>query len=249
VIKQNIKFFNTGTFLSQLLYAFDSSQFCKLSHIAYTSSQNKELTKSSTANVTMGSNITVPIKPYTHLCAYLQPAYLEAFNIDALRVRTALCAASNLTLIPSAPTNTSALNTTILDTYDEYVSTLFSYVLISSSTTTPEADSLCFQARDRQPEVANTGIKSSVVYNVVCGRDGRRMSENESGFALQRWTTKVFLHVLENASDEGAWRAWLCANLDAKAMAVTGMDGVGVMKEVCGGARIGESWCSDPYLC
>ena len=68
------------------------------------------------ANVTMGSNITVPISPYTHLCAYLQPAYLEAFNIDSDRVRTALCAASNLTLIPPAPSNTSALNDTLLDT-------------------------------------------------------------------------------------------------------------------------------------
>jgi hypothetical protein len=30
VIQQNIKFFNTGTFLSQLLYAFDTSQFREL---------------------------------------------------------------------------------------------------------------------------------------------------------------------------------------------------------------------------
>lgn len=30
VIKENIRFFNTGTFLSQLLYAFDSSHFRKL---------------------------------------------------------------------------------------------------------------------------------------------------------------------------------------------------------------------------
>lgn len=197
----------------------------------------------------MGSNITVPISPYTHLCAYLQPAYLEAFNIDSDRVRTALCAASNLTLIPPAPSNTSALNDTLLDTYNEYVSTLFSYLLISSSTTTPEADELCFMARDGEPGVENTGMKGSVVYNVACGRDGRRLSENEAGFAMRRWTTKVFLLALENASDEGAWRAWLCANLSAKAMRVTGLDGAGVVEEICGGARIGESWCCDPYLC
>ncbi|GAB7324380.1 hypothetical protein MBLNU13_g08323t2 [Cladosporium sp. NU13] len=210
-ITSNIRFFNTGTFLSQLLYAFDSSQFL---------------------NVTMGSNITVPINPYTHLCAYLQPDYLEAFNIDSVRVRTALCAASNLTLVPPAPSNTSALNDTLLDTYNEYVSTLFSYLLISSSTTTSEADELCFMARDGEPGVENTGMKGSVVYNVACGRDGRRLSENEAGFAMQRWTTKVFLLALDNASDEGAWRAWLCATLSAKAMRVTGLDGAGVMEEL-----------------
>jgi hypothetical protein len=197
----------------------------------------------------MGSNITVPVTPYTHLCAYMQPAYLEAFNIDSLRVRTALCAASNLTLTPPAPTNTSELNDTLNDTYNQYVSTLFSYVLISSSTTTPEADDLCATARIGEPGVENTGLGGSIVYNVVCGRDGRRMSENESGFALQRWSTKVFLYALVNASDEGAWKAWLCANLSADAMKVMGLDGVGVMEEVCGGAVIGESWCSDPYLC
>lgn len=197
----------------------------------------------------MGSNITVSISPYTHLCASLQPAYLEAFNIDSTRVRTALCAASNLTLIPPAATNTSTLNDTILDTYNEYVSTLFSYLLISSSTSTPEADALCFMARNGEPGVENTGMRGSVVYNVACGRDGRRLSENEAGFAMQRWTTKVFLLALENASEEPAWRAWLCANLSKEAMHVTGLDGEGVMEEVCEGERIGERWCSDPYLC
>lgn len=201
------------------------------------------------ANVTLGSNITVTIKPYTHLCAYLQPAYLEAFNIDPVRVRTALCAASNLPLIPSPPANTSALNDTLLDDYNKYVSYLFSYLLIYSSTSTPEADELCFRARDSQPAVANTGMDGAVVYNVVCGRDGRRMSENESGFALQRWTTKVFLQALENASDQGAWMAWLCQNLDMGAMNVTGLDGAGAKNEVCGGEKIEERWCSDPYLC
>lgn len=197
----------------------------------------------------MGSNTTDTIKPYTHLCAYLQPAYLEAFNIDSVRIRKALCAAANLPLIPPPPTNTSALNDTLLDDYNKYVSYLFSYVLISSSTTTPEADELCFRARDREPAVENTGMMGSVVYNVVCGRDGRRMSENESGLALQRWTTKVFLQVLENASDQGSWMAWLCQNLDVGAMNVTALDGAGAMEEVCGGAKIGQSWCSDPYLC
>lgn len=87
------------------------------------------------------------------------------------------------------------------------------------------------------------------MYNVVCGRDGRRMSENEAGLAMRTWTTKVFLNVLENASGEAGWMEWLCGNLDAVSMNVVALDGEAVMEEVCGGAKVGETWCYDPWLC
>lgn len=66
---------------------------------------------------------------------------------------------------------------------------------------------------------------------------------------MQVWTTRVFLQVLENASDAKDWMPWLCDNLDAGAMNVTGLDGDAAKREVCGGGKVGEEWCSDPYLC
>jgi hypothetical protein len=75
------------------------------------------------------------------------------------------------------------------------------------------------------------------------------MSENERGFAIELWTTKVFLLVLENASEEEGWVDWLCGNLDAHAMNVVGLEGNETITEVCGGEKMGEKWCSDPYLC
>lgn len=197
----------------------------------------------------MSPNITVATNPYTHLCAYLQPSYLEDLNIDSDRVRSALCTASNLTQTPPPPANTSALNDTIISDQTKWASILFSYVLISTSTTTPEADALCLLAQSKEPGVENTGLGGSIVYNVVCGRDGRRMSENEAGLAMRTWTTKVFLNVLENASDEVSWMEWLCGNLDAVSMNVVSLNGDAVMEEVCGGARVGETWCYDPWLC
>lgn len=102
---------------------------------------------------------------------------------------------------------------------------------------------------DHEPGIENTGLEASVVNNVACGRDGRRRSSNENLGALQTWTTKVFLQVLEHVSDNQGWGEWLCGNLDAGAMNVTGMDGEAAKVEVCGGGKVGEGWCSDPYLC
>ena len=66
---------------------------------------------------------------------------------------------------------------------------------------------------------------------------------------MRTWTTKVFLQVLEHASDDRGWMGWLCGNLDAGAMNVTGLDGDAAKREVCGGGEVGEGWCGDPYLC
>jgi hypothetical protein len=141
------------------------------------------------------------------------------------------------------------LNDTILTTYQQYTSILFTYILISTSTSTPEADALCDLAQANEAGVENTGLKGSVVYNVACGRDGRRMSNNEALGSVARWSTKVFLQVLEHVSVEVGWMEWLCGNLSAEAMDVLGLDGEAAVEEVCGGGRVGETWCSDPWLC
>jgi hypothetical protein len=75
------------------------------------------------------------------------------------------------------------------------------------------------------------------------------MSSNEALGSVERWSTKVFLQVLENISGEVGWMEWLCGNLDAKAMSAVGLDGEAALVEVCGGSRVGETWCSDPWLC
>lgn len=69
------------------------------------------------------------------------------------------------------------------------------------------------------------------------------MSAYENGSAFQLWTTKVFLAVLENASDDYDWVPWLCRNLDEASMGVAALDGSGVLREVCGKGRLGSEGC------
>jgi hypothetical protein len=70
------------------------------------------------------------------------------------------------------------------------------------------------------------------------------MSGDESGYALQLWTTRAFLTILENASDDYDWTPWLCRELDEESMHVTGLLGSGVKREVCGKGKLGgESGC------
>ena len=70
------------------------------------------------------------------------------------------------------------------------------------------------------------------------------MDANESGAAMQLWTTKAFLAILENASDDYDWTPWLCRELDEKSMNVTGLLGSGLKREVCGKGKLGcDSSC------
>lgn len=54
------------------------------------------------------------------------------------------------------------------------------------------------------------------------------------------WRTKLFVNIIENVSDSYSWKAWLCANLDAEALRVMGLDGVRASQAVCWDANHGE---------
>jgi len=69
------------------------------------------------------------------------------------------------------------------------------------------------------------------------------MAEDESSVAMQLWTTKAYLAILENASDDSWWTTWLCDNLDVGSMNVTGLLGLGAKREVCGKGRLGNGEC------
>jgi hypothetical protein len=71
------------------------------------------------------------------------------------------------------------------------------------------------------------------------------MDENESGYAMQLWTTKAFLAILENASDDPGWMPWLCRNLDDGSMNVTALLGMGIKREVCGQGKLGSGQCDE----
>jgi hypothetical protein len=74
------------------------------------------------------------------------------------------------------------------------------------------------------------------------------MSSDEKGTAFRLWTTKVFLTILENASDDSDWVPWLCRSLDERSMNVTSLWGIGVMRELCGKGRLGSGECGCGYL-
>ena len=55
------------------------------------------------------------------------------------------------------PTNTTAIPDQVLASYSDTISTLFAYLLISSSRNSVEADDICVRAMERQAEVENSG--------------------------------------------------------------------------------------------
>jgi hypothetical protein len=69
------------------------------------------------------------------------------------------------------------------------------------------------------------------------------MAEDESSVAMQLWTTKAYLTILENASADDEWMPWLCDNLDEGSMNVTSLLGIGIMREVCGKKKLGNGEC------
>jgi hypothetical protein len=108
------------------------------------------------ANATNASIAYSP-HPFAHLCAVLQPAYLEAFDLDSARIRSAFCSAANVLSLPPTPVATTSLSWDVLASYSETVSTLFAYLLISSSRNSGEADEICTKTIERQAEVENSG--------------------------------------------------------------------------------------------
>lgn len=118
---------------------------------------------------------------------------------------------------------------------------LFGYLLVSASTNSTEADILCDRVIDLVPSIANTGLDHHAVSEVACGKDGRRLSNSEAQIFLRTWKSKAFVYLLENASDDPDWCGWLCDNLDVGAMNQTGLDGLAVSDQFCGGEALDET--------
>jgi hypothetical protein len=176
MIKRNTRFFSTGLFITQLWYAFDLSQYRKSTktqnrlstpplpiHDSDTSHPTQQTAESktnpSTPTPANATNVSIAYSPhpFAHLCAVLQPAYLEAFDLDSVRIRSAFCSASNVLSLPPTPATTTSISPDVLASYSETVATLFAYLLISSSRNSGEADEICTKTIERQAEVENSG--------------------------------------------------------------------------------------------
>lgn len=165
IVKKNVRFFSTGLFITQLWYAFDLSQYRKSTQQPRTWTQNEDRNPTrpketqltpQKANST-NTSIAASSHPFAHLCAVLQPSYLEAFDLDSARIRSTFCAAANLTSLPPTPVAKSAISHDVLASYSDTISTLFAYLLITSSRNSVEADEICVKAMERQAEVENSG--------------------------------------------------------------------------------------------
>lgn len=44
---------------------------------------------------------------------------------------------------------------------------------------------------------------------------------------------RYYVTVLENISDVGGWKKWLCDNMDVAKMDAVGLDGVGAQHQIC----------------
>jgi hypothetical protein len=158
MIKKNTRFFSTGLFITHLWYSFDLSQYRKNNQRHRELKRRKLTPQLQIANAT-DATIAYSPHPFAHLCAVLQPAYLEAFDLDSVRIRSAFCSAANVTTLPPAPTTsgTRSITSDILAGYSDTISTLFAYLLISSSRNSVEADQICVKAKERQADVDNSG--------------------------------------------------------------------------------------------
>lgn len=180
------------------------------------------------------------------MCNSLRPNLLEAFEIQSDRFLPAICAASNLTITPPPffnGTNATQASQEALDTHQRLRSTFFAYLMIASNTNGPEADALCHTLIDRKPSLSNEGFDSELVSQTACGIDGRRLSAWEAGTAIRLWFSRVYVHILRHASDAPDWLPWLCENLDAGAMNVTGLYGKTIKKGICARADGCRSGC------
>lgn len=199
-------------------------------------------------------NATLSTNPFYHLCTTIRPALLTPFNIQPERFQTAICAYSNISSLTPPPINNTTDNPAVagpysdaVTVYKEITSKLFGYLLVTTSTNSTEADILCDRTTVAVPAIENTGLKGRVVNEVACGKDGRRLSNDEALIFLKTWQTRAFEHVLENASDDALWAEWLCANLDVGAMNQTGLYGLEVQDRFCGYAYVDEEDCESDW--
>lgn len=105
--------------------------------------------------------------------------------------------------------------------------------MIATSTTYALSDDLCDRGRNFVPPLGRQGLDGTNTTVMLCGAEGRRQSAEELHHKMTLWKTKLFVNMVEHVSDQPEWLEWLCLNLNATALKVTGLFGSRATSAVC----------------
>lgn len=167
-----------------------------------------------------------------YLCDNFRYRLLEGFRVIGQPAVNATCLAAGTQLNPRPEGALAAIDDPTTDVHQDLASVLYATIFVSSATSDSDLDSYCANASQRTKSLTTMLLNATLVEDTICGVK-TPMSTKTAKSALRTEMSRVFATIVENGSNVGGWRKWLCENVDAVAMEAVGLDGRAVQTQVC----------------
>lgn len=171
-----------------------------------------------------------------YLCDNLRYLLLDQFYMQETRIINATCNAAGTKMNPRPEQASAAINSTITDAYFDAFSTLYGLLFASSAVSDSMLNVYCAHSASHTSALNKMLLNGARVASTICGVK-EPMSTDDGFSAIKTWSTKIFLTIIENASNVSGWLPWLCDNLDADALGAVGLNGQAVHTQVCSDAK------------
>lgn len=174
------------------------------------------------------------LSTYNYLCKNIRFVQLNGFLLDAPTIVNATCRIAGTQRSPQAfvPLDGAKVVPSAVASYNSAQSKIFATLSAASAATPAELQQLCTKM-GTAPGYGALQLSTNCVKDTICGVT-KPLTADQGRQALQEWTTRAFLAVVQNMSNAPGYGDWLCQNLDVDAMCAVGLDGHLAKNTVCG---------------
>jgi len=174
------------------------------------------------------------------MCRNLNLDLLDYFPVNGNSVKDAVCHAAGTERAPQPENNRLRGDPAAVSAARNTQSILFAILYAANAQTGAELSDLCAQAPEYVEKLSAEHLNGSLVASTRC-RFKKPIPIPVAKMMLRSWMTRYYITVLENVSNTAGWRKWLCSNLDAEKMDTVGLNGVGLLQQVCSDVNATES--------
>ena len=111
-------------------------------------------------------------------------------------------------------------------------SVLYAYILAASATNSAELKTMCAQAPD-QVENLNEELMNGIAFQAALCAITEPLSMQETLDVVITLMSKMFIIMLESASNTDGWLNWLCSHVDVEGVTAVGLYGEAVVETLC----------------
>jgi hypothetical protein len=182
------------------------------------------------------SETLLTLLPFTSIgavCKYLRLALIDFFPLISEQVKDGVCTAAGTIRAPQGFGNPFVPNKPAIQAARNTQSVLFAIINAAAHNSKLELALSCTNMKGYVETLNSEHLNGTLIASTLC-KFTKVIPVPVAKEMIRSWMTRYYITVLQNVSNSSKWEQWLCDNVDTEMMDAVGLNGDGVMQQVCG---------------